>query len=145
MHIYTTLAARALLTNDLLSSDVVTIIAHGFRTRVVLTVFELAAYRNLYNPGDHAIYQTSALVSEDAVMNLVVTLRSGNLLCLDDARVASEHPYNETELIEIFECARLALADGDNFDSIVESCDLSDEYLRGLRDKLNAFMDSLKG
>jgi hypothetical protein len=75
----------------------------------------------------------------------VAFLKTGDFIDLDDEGESVGHPFNSVELIEIFECARLALADGDNFDSIVESCDLSDEYLRGLRDKLNAFMDSLKG
>jgi hypothetical protein len=54
---------------------------------------------------------------------------------------AGAPPFNDTEMGEIFELARLGLADADNFDQIAEESDLSDEYLQGLRDKVQAWMD----
>jgi hypothetical protein len=49
--------------------------------------------------------------------------------------------FNNAELTEIKEIARLALQDGEFFDRIAEECDLSDEYLMGLRDKLEKDME----
>lgn len=48
--------------------------------------------------------------------------------------------YNETELTEIFEIARLALGDSSFLADLAESCDLSEDYLCDLRDKLNKTM-----
>lgn len=48
--------------------------------------------------------------------------------------------YSQTELTEILEIARLALRDADFFDYLVDSCDLSDEYLKNLQEKLNKTM-----
>jgi hypothetical protein len=50
--------------------------------------------------------------------------------------------FSETEMFELLEIARLALRDADFFDMLAEGCDLSDDYLIALRDKLQAVMDS---
>lgn len=49
--------------------------------------------------------------------------------------------FNPSQLTEIKEIARLALQDADFFDRIAEECDLSDEYLMDLRDKLQKDME----
>ena len=48
----------------------------------------------------------------------------------------------EPVLTELLEIARRALADGDFFDEIAKSCDLSDDYMLSLRDALDEFMKS---
>ena len=49
--------------------------------------------------------------------------------------------FRESELLEIFEFARVAMDDGDLFDETLERLDLSDEYGFGLREKLQNFMN----
>lgn len=52
--------------------------------------------------------------------------------------------FTEQELIEILEFARIAITDGEIYDKIAETCDLSDEYLKGLQTKLENFMEGVR-
>lgn len=54
--------------------------------------------------------------------------------------VKMSHPFNDTELIAIFEIARLALTDVEVFDAAAHLLDLSDDAMQGFRDKLESFM-----
>ena len=60
-----------------------------------------------------------------------------------------EHPFSDTELLEVFEIAHYALADGDVFNTVADKVfrvddffrlDLDYDYLLQLRDKLDKFM-----
>lgn len=53
-----------------------------------------------------------------------------------------KHPFTDSELTDLLECARLALNDASTFDDITETCDLSDEYMSNLRDKLQEYMNA---
>ena len=53
-----------------------------------------------------------------------------------DALYIDDNPFTDTEMSEILELARLCLADSSVADSFADAMDLSDEYLTGLRDKI---------
>jgi hypothetical protein len=52
-----------------------------------------------------------------------------------------KHPFDETELTELFEVARISLNDFASLEHIASKMDLSDEYMIKLRDKLHSFMN----
>ena len=109
-------------------------------TKITLTEEELADYNRLYNAEDERIEGTVTGLSQANRLIDHLRLKAG---LVNDG--FANHPFNETETIELFEFARVALADADTFYEIAEKCDLSDEYLRGLRDKLVSFMDTQNG
>ena len=51
------------------------------------------------------------------------------------------HPFTDSDLITIFELARVALADADIYDDMCEELDISDKSMGKLADKLQSYMD----
>lgn len=53
-----------------------------------------------------------------------------------------KHTFTDTELLEIFETARVALNNSAVFGRIALDMDLNDAYLESLKNKLTAFLNS---
>lgn len=51
--------------------------------------------------------------------------------------------FTGEELITLLECARMGIADADNFDDLADRLDISDEEMTKLRDKLHTFMQRI--
>ena len=60
----------------------------------------------------------------------------------DSIGSAIHQNFTDSELIEIFEFARVAMTDADIFDGILGEMDLSEGYGVALRSKLQMFMGS---
>ncbi len=50
------------------------------------------------------------------------------------------HPFNDSELVILFETAKVAYDDSELFDLMVEKLDVSDEEMSRLQQKLQTFM-----
>ena len=56
-----------------------------------------------------------------------------------------QHPFTDSELVELLEVSRYALADADIFDGMAEKLDLSDTEMLSLRDRLHDFLNPKEG
>ena len=59
----------------------------------------------------------------------------------EDALEKANNPFTSEEKNVIFEAARIALADADNFDVLVEQMDISDTEMSKILEKLQKFMN----
>jgi len=91
--------------------------------------------------GEEGAAQQASLC--DIVCQVSHEMRIGKLRRIENPQLMpATTVFSETEMIEILEFARLALQDGEFFDRMAEECDLADDYMLSLRDKLQAVMDS---
>lgn len=54
--------------------------------------------------------------------------------------VKRKHPFNDEELLYLFEFSRIAMGDANTFVEISEAMDVSDEFMVNLREKLQSYL-----
>lgn len=128
--------------------------ASGLSNKAEQSLRHLAESGQSEAAGVADILNTIAENSEEQALNEHLVDCSGQIIEAAEGFIRDVHgsdavqsrvPFNREELLIIFEAARIAMADGEVFDRIAEDMDLADEAMKGIQEKLFAYLDGGTG